>query len=391
MMRRERNYTIFNPPAKIGIIGGGQLGKMISIEAKRMGYHVTILDPTPSSPAAQVADEQITASFKDKKAIINLAKSCDVITYEFEHIDADILIKLEAEGCNIYPSGKTLKIIQDKYIQKKLLKNAGIQVPNFIALEDINDIEKCLNIIALPFVVKTRSGGYDGKGNHIIKTKTEIEQLFEELKDHSLMAEEFIEFERELSIIVAKDFKGNYEFYPVVENVHNNSILRLTRAPAQIGTTIENKIKSVAKNVLEILDDCGVFCIEFFITKNEEIYINEIAPRPHNSGHYTIEACVTSQFEQLVRIITGMPLGSTKLRCPCVMANILGNDSVEGQHSFEGVDEILAEEDIHLHLYGKHFTKEMKKIGHLTALARSVEVAEARALKAIEKLVIKPI
>ncbi|HEY9060759.1 MAG TPA: 5-(carboxyamino)imidazole ribonucleotide synthase [Pseudobacteroides sp.] len=384
-------HKILQPPSRIGIIGGGQLGRMITVEAKRMGYHVTILDPTPSSPAAQVADKQITASFSDTSAIKKLAEDCDVLTYEFEHINADTLIDLELEGYNIYPSGKSLKIIQDKYIQKAMLKDAGIPVPDFIAINNFNDVLNCIETLGIPFVLKTRSGGYDGKGNSIVKSMKEIEKSLDEFKGFSLMAERFIEFERELSIIVARDLNNNYAFYPIVENFHESSILRMTKAPACIDNVLANKVRNVSKMVLENVDDYGVFCIEMFLTPNNKIYINEIAPRPHNSGHYTIEACVTSQFEQLVRVITGMPLGSTKQNYPCVMANILGSDTVEGQYGFEGIEGVLCEGDIHLHLYGKQTTKKMKKIGHLTVLNNSVEIAEEKALRALEKIVVKPL
>ncbi|MFZ5988927.1 MAG: 5-(carboxyamino)imidazole ribonucleotide synthase [Bacillota bacterium] len=387
----EIKHKILQPPAKLGIIGGGQLGKMITVEAKRMGYHVTILDPTPSSPAGQVADEQITASFMDRDAVKKLAENCDVITYEFEHIDADMLIDLEAQGYSIYPSGRSLKNIQDKYVQKVMLNNAGVPVPEFLRIDSKQDVLKCIDTIGLPFVLKTCSGGYDGKGNFIVKTKEEADQAVEEFKGHKVMAERFIKFERELSIIVARDFKNNYTFYPIVENIHENSILRITRAPSNIDDVIAQKVRDTAKKVMQILDDYGVFCIEMFLTQNGEVYINEIAPRPHNSGHYTIEACVTSQFEQLVRIITGMPLGSTKQRSPCVMVNILGSDAVEGQYGFEGIEDVLGEEDTHLHLYCKKYTKKMKKIGHITVLDELVNAAEEKALRVLEKIIIKPL
>lgn len=387
----EKKYKVVQPPARIGIIGGGQLGKMITAEAKRMGYYVTILDPTLSSPAGQVADEQITASFTDRDAIERLVGDSDVTTYEFEHIDADMLIALEAEGNSIYPSGKSLKSIQDKYVQKTMLKNAGLPVPDFFPVNDEQDILKCVGTIGLPFILKTRSGGYDGKGNCVIKSKGEIGQALEEFKGYALMVERFIEFERELSIIVARDFKHKCAYYPIVENMHEDSILRLTRAPSSIEMAVEQRIRDIAARVMEVLDDYGVFCIEMFLAKNGGLYINEIAPRPHNSGHYTIEACVTSQFEQLVRVITGMPLGSTEQRYPCVMANILGSGTVEGQYSFEGIEEVLGEDDIHLHLYGKQFTKKMKKIGHITVLDKSLEAAEKKAMRALKKIVIKPL
>ncbi|MHB8130552.1 MAG: 5-(carboxyamino)imidazole ribonucleotide synthase, partial [Mobilitalea sp.] len=318
----EKIKGILPPPAKIGIIGGGQLGKMITAEAKRMGYRVSILDPDPFSPAGQVADEQIIAPFTDRNAIVKLVGDCDVTTYEFEHLDADMLIELELERNRIYPSGKTLKIIQDKYVQKTMIKNAGILVPDFFSVNDEQDILAHIDTIGLPFVLKTRSGGYDGKGNCVINNKDQIRQALEEFKGFALMVERFIEFERELSIIVVRDLKNKCAYYPIVENIHENSILRLTRAPAYLADSVEKRVRDIAAKVIKVLDDYGVFCIEMFLGKNGEIYINEIAPRPHNSGHYTIEACVASQYEQLVRVITGMPLASTDQRYPCAMVNI---------------------------------------------------------------------
>ncbi|WHH60134.1 5-(carboxyamino)imidazole ribonucleotide synthase [Petroclostridium sp. X23] len=388
---RDIKYEVLQPPSKIGIIGGGQLGRMMTVEAKRMGYHVTVLDPTPSSPAAQVADEQVIASFRDTSAIEKLAGDCDVITYEFEHINADILIDLEEKGYRVYPSGKSLKKIQDKYVQKEMLKNAGILVPEYMIINDIKDMSGCIDTIGIPFILKTRSGGYDGKGNFVIKTREQIGKAMEEFKGYNLMAERFVEFERELSTIVVRNLKNDCVVYPIVENIHENSILHLTKVPSNIDSVIEKKVRDIVVKIMEVLDDYGVFCIEMFLAKNGEVYVNEIAPRPHNSGHYTIEACTTSQFEQLVRVITGMPLGSTELCCPCVMVNILGNDTLEGQYRFEGIEDVLDDHDVHLHLYGKQSTKNMKKIGHITVLNNSVEVAEQKALTALGNITIKPL
>jgi 5-(carboxyamino)imidazole ribonucleotide synthase len=391
MVMRDIKYEVLQPPSKIGIIGGGQLGRMMTVEAKRMGYHVTVFDPTPSSPAAQVADEQVIASFMDTSAIEKLAGNCDVITYEFEHINADILIDLEEKGYRVYPSGKSLKKIQDKYVQKEMLKNAGILVPEYMIINDIKDMSGCIDTIGIPFILKTRSGGYDGKGNFVIKTREQIGKAMEEFKGYNLMAERFVEFERELSTIVVRNLKNDCVVYPIVENIHENSILHLTKVPSNIDSVIEKKVRDIVVKIMEVLDDYGVFCIEMFLAKNGEVYVNEIAPRPHNSGHYTIEACATSQFEQLVRVITGMPLGSTELCCPCVMVNILGNDTVEGQYRFEGIEDVLDDHDVHLHLYGKQSTKNMKKIGHITVLNNSVEVAEQKALTALGNITIKPL
>lgn len=383
-------HRILPPPAPIGIVGGGQLGKMITSVAKRMGYHVTILDPTPASPAGQVADAQIVASFMDARAIGRLAESCQVLTYEFEHINAGILVELAARGHRVYPSGRSLKHIQDKYAQKTMLREAGVPVPGFFPVASERDVLEHLSHTGLPAILKAREGGYDGKGNCVIAGRDEIKPALDQLAGRRLMLEQFIPFERELSTIIVRNLAGDVAFYPVVENLHEQSILRLTRAPAAIPDEIRHKAWQVAAQVMTVLDDYGVFCIEMFLTAGGDIYVNEIAPRPHNSGHYTIEACVTSQFEQVVRVITGMPLGSTQLRSPAVMVNVLGNAQVDGAYTFMGVEDVLAQADTHLHLYGKHSTRALKKIGHITALGESTAVAERRALEALRVLSIVP-
>lgn len=383
--------NILYPPSKIGIIGGGQLGKMLAEEAKRMGYYVTVLDPTPASPAAQVVDEQIIASFSDKDAYRKLAEITDVLTFEFEHIDADILCDLEAEGYNICPSGSTLKKIKNKYIQKSILAQAGLPVPEFAKADTLEDIENGIEKFGLPLMLKACFGGYDGKGNYLIRSKEEIGTAYNLLRKNDLMLEKFIDFTTELSIMVARDRHGNIKHYPVVENIHEENILRVTKAPAQIERNVLEKIQQITQKTLEVLDDAGVYCIEMFLDKDNEVYINEIAPRPHNSGHYTIEGCVTSQYEQLLRIITGMPLGSPRLLSPCVMANILGDGTVDGPYTFEGLEKVLAREGTYLHLYGKHTTARMKKTGHLTVLSDSVAKAEEVAIEALNDIIFKPL
>lgn len=387
----NRKHKILQPPSRIGIIGGGQLGRMITIAAKRLGYTVTILDPTPSSPAGQVADKQIIASFADKYAYQKIAMECDVVTYEFEHIDAGILTDLEAQGYDIYPSGKTLMKIQDKFVQKSILQNAGIPVPDFSKVTNQQELIQLIDRMGFPLVLKTCLGGYDGNGNYVLKDQNGIKHIQEKALKQGFLVEKFVNFERELSVIVARGLNNRLVFYPIVENIHQDGILHLTRVPANIDCDIETKVKKIATAIIDVFDDFGVFCIEMFHTAGGEIYINEIAPRPHNSGHYTIEACVTSQFEQLVRVITGMPLGSVKLCSPCVMANILGNDTVDGQYRFEGIEEILGEDDVFLHIYGKFHSKKRKKIGHITVIDNSPEVAETKAIKVLNQLKIKPL
>lgn len=383
--------TILQPPAKIGIVGGGQLGKMMATEAKRMGYYVAVLDPTPASPASQVVDHQIIAPFTDQQAIRKLAEQTDVLTFEFEHIDADILCDLESEGYNVCPSGTTLKKIKNKYVQKSLLAEAGLPVPEFAKVNSIEDIEKKIDDFGLPIMLKACFGGYDGKGNYLIKDKEEAKTAFHLLQKNDLMIEKFVDFTTELSIMVARDLQGNIKYYPVVENTHEDNILRITRVPAAIDQDVVDKIQAITQKTLDVLDDAGVYCIEMFLGKDKEIYINEIAPRPHNSGHYTIEACATSQYEQLIRVITGMPLGSAKLLSPCVMVNILGDSTVVGAYTFEGIEKVLAREEAYLHLYGKHSTAKMKKVGHLTVLNNSVDEAERIALEALAEIKFKPL
>lgn len=385
------NKRVLQPPARIGIIGGGQLGRMLTMAAKRMGYFVVILDPNVGSPAGQVADKQIAASFSDRQAIRRLAELTDVVTYEFEHIDADMLCEIESEGYAVYPSATTLRNIQDKYRQKTLLSNAGLPVPAFYRVKNREDLMQKLEDFGLPVMLKTCSGGYDGKGNFVIREKSDVEAAYNALKKNDLMLEKYIEFTKELSIIIARDFSGEIKYYPVVENIHKDNILRITKVPAYIDDVLEVKIKSIAQKILKTLNDVGVFCIEMFLDTRGDIYINEIAPRPHNSGHYTIEACVTSQFEQLIRIITGMPLGSTELLSPCVMVNILGNDTVCGRYTFEGIENVLAKEKVYLHLYGKSSTANMRKLGHITVLDDCVKKAEEKALQVLENIKIKPL
>lgn len=383
---RKQNIQALQPPARIGIIGGGQLGKMVAIEAKRMGYYVIVLDPNPASPAGQVSDLQIVANFTDALALRKLVANSDVSTYEFEHIDADTLISLEQEGYAIHPSGSTLKIIQDKYVQKKKLKEMGVSVPEFYLVTNYLDLLNCADILGFPFVVKFRRGGYDGKGNFIVNEACQLEELKSYAEKELLMAERFIDYDRELSVVTARAVDGQIRIYPTAENVHEQSILRLTRVPADINPKIQKDIETICNKILDGLKDFGIFCIELFLTRDGRVYVNEIAPRPHNSGHYTIEACVTSQYEQLIRIITKLPMGSCLLRSPCVMANILGNETAIGDYRFSGFDRVLEVEDLHLHIYGKTKTGYLKKIGHITVLDDNVITAEQKCLDALKKI-----
>ncbi|MGB5823536.1 MAG: 5-(carboxyamino)imidazole ribonucleotide synthase [Proteocatella sp.] len=374
-----------NPPSTIGIVGGGQLGRMLVLAAKEMGYNAIILDPMPNSPASQVADEQIIAEYGDLSALKDLAQRTEVLTYEFEHIDVELLSLLEKSGHKIYPSSKTLRLIQNKFVQKNMLLDIGVKVADF---RRIDSLEKLIDVYCefdQKLILKTCTGGYDGKGNMVINDSSNIEDVFKQFENLEIMAEKLVDFTKEVSVIIARNHEGTV-FYPVAENIHKNSILINSKVPAAVSIEIQNKIYEICKKIVEELDDYGIFCIEFFIDKQSNVLVNEIAPRPHNSGHYSIEGCITSQFEQLIRIITGMPLGSAKLRLPCVMYNILGNEYNSGKYHINGIDSLLGIEDCHFHLYGKAESKHLKKIGHITVLDESIDRADEKAMNALSML-----
>ena len=375
---------------KIGIIGGGQLGKMMILEAKKLGFYVTILDPTKSCPADSIADEHIGADFDDSKAIRELAEKSDLITYEFEHIDVKVLKELESEDYKVYPTARSLEIIQNKYHQKTLLKENQIAVPDFIKVNEPEDIKDAGKEFGYPLMLKSCTGGYDGKGNAVINNEVEIDKALTELAGGKtpLMAERYIPFKKEISIIAARDLKGGMRVYPTGENDHQDNILFETRVPADISVELKNKAESLAKEVLEVFAGIGIFCVEMFVTENDQLLINEIAPRPHNSGHYTIEGCVTSQFEQHIRAITSLPLGDTSLLRPAVMRNILGSGK-EGKSEIIGMEQALAVEGVKVHIYQKTLSRPGRKMGHLTVTADSLGKAIEQALEASQLIEIR--
>jgi len=375
---------------KIGIIGGGQLGKMMILEAKKMGFYVTILDPTQKCPAHSIADEHIVADFDDKAAIKKLAQKSDLITYEFEHIGVEPLKELEAEDYKIYPTVRSLEIIQNKYHQKNVLKEDQIAVPDFRKVSDPKDIKGAAEEFGYPLMLKSCTGGYDGKGNALIDNEAGVESAFQELGagKNPLMVEKFIPFKKEISIIAARGLNGEMKVYPAGENEHRDNILYETKVPAEISAELEEKAEKFAKEVLKVFAGVGIFCVEMFVTEADELLVNEIAPRPHNSGHYTIEGCVTSQFEQHIRAITALPLGDTTLVRPTVMRNILGSGK-EGKAEVVGLDPALAVEGVKVHIYQKTISRPGRKMGHLTVVAASLEKAAEKALKASQLIEIK--
>jgi len=374
--------------AKIGIIGGGQLGKMMISEAKKMGFYVTVLDPTEECPCHSVCDEHIIADFDDRDAIRLLSSKSDVVTYEFEHIDYKELTLLENEGKKIYPTAKSLKIIQNKLTQKLTLRNGGIPAGDFTEVRSVDDIYKAGEIFGYPFILKTCTGGYDGKGNAFVKDKNGVSGAFAALGGGRvrLMAEKFVNFNMEISVLACRGISGETKVYPVGDNRHIDNILHKTVVPAGISAETTKRAMELAEKVMEVFDGVGMFCVEMFVTGKNDVLVNEVAPRPHNSGHYSIEGCVVSQFENHIRAITGLPLGSTELIRPTVMVNLLGEEGKSGKAVVIGAEEALKLDGVKLHIYGKKNTSPKRKMGHITVTAKSTETALKYADIAFSKI-----
>ncbi|WP_270577604.1 5-(carboxyamino)imidazole ribonucleotide synthase [Caldibacillus thermoamylovorans] len=356
------------PGQTIGVIGGGQLGQMMTLAAKSMGFRVIVLDPTPNSPCGQVADEQIVAAYNDLAAVKILAEKSDVITYEFENIDANALSWLTKHA--YVPQGtEILRVTQNRIYEKATIQKAGVPVVPYEVILNQTELEHGLENLGYPAVLKTATGGYDGKGQLVIKTEHDRISAASLLSTGPCVLEQWIPFTKEVSVIVSKNPDGETAVFPVAENIHCNNILHQTIVPARIDKETEEKAMAAAKKIAEFLHLIGTLAVEMFVTEDGEIYINELAPRPHNSGHYSIEACMTSQFEQHIRAICNLPLGSTALLKPAVMVNILG----------EHLDPLL--ENLHhfkhwkIHLYGKNEAKPGRKMGHLTRLCNDTDEA----------------
>ena len=347
----------------LGIIGGGQLGMMLTEAAKKMPEHISkviVLDPNQNCSASLVGAEQIIADFKDRDAIIELSKKVDIITYEIESGDSDVLKSVESNS-KVSPSPETLKIIQDKLLQKKFLTDNNIPVPEFIEVNDINELKIGLEKFGFPALLKARRDGYDGKGNYKIDSKNDIQKAFDYFKGNPLLLEKFIPFKMEVSVISARNTQGQIKSYPLVENIHEKNILRQTIAPARVSKQIIDEADQIAEKTMSVLKGAGIFGIEMFVTNEEHILINEIAPRVHNSGHHTLQSGKTSQFEQHLRAILGLELGSTELIYNTIMYNILGNLDFEGEYKKIK----FSEKNIFLKMYEKKISKPLRKLGHL--------------------------
>jgi len=369
---------MINNITTIGIVSGGQLGRMMMPYIRKLGLKVAVLDPNADCPCANLCDTFVHADFDSEAGHKALAALSDVITFEFEHINTKLLKQLELNGSTVYPSVDSLITIQDKFTQKQALKKAGIAVPDFYEVKGLVELKDLYAKLGVSLMLKGRKDGYDGKGNAVIKNENDIETAFNELyrgNETDLMAEPLLDFEKEVSVIATRGIDGTCEVYPVAENLHKNSILDVTRVPANIDNETDQKVKNCARAVLECFKGVGTFCAELFITKSGEVLVNEVAPRVHNSGHFSIEACHTSQFENHVRAIIGLPPAPAGLKYPyAVMKNIIGETN--GDTVFRGVENALAMPHTHVHIYGKTEVKKGRKMGHITIVGDKKEVED---------------
>lgn len=363
------------PGQTIGILGGGQLGRMMAIAAKEMGFRIAVMEPKQDSPTAQVADIEIVAPYDDLDGAKKLAQYSDVITYEFENVDYEVLNWLEEHG--YLPQGSEfIRITQDRAHEKAAIQKSGGQVAPYRLVSTGEELDQAVAEIGIPCVLKTRRGGYDGKGQVMIRNKEDVQKAKTLLDQGLCIVEQFVDFDKEISVIVSRGVNGETNTFPVAENIHVDHILHESIVPARISKESAHQAEKTAVDLAQSIGMVGTLAVEMFLTKDGEIFINELAPRPHNSGHYTIDACETSQFQQHIRAICGWPLGKTDLLKPVVMVNILG------KHLDEAIEKIDEYQDSKLHLYGKDEAKEKRKMGHLNVLADCTE----EALEKIDKL-----
>ncbi|MBH0162896.1 5-(carboxyamino)imidazole ribonucleotide synthase [Fictibacillus sp. 26RED30] len=368
-------FKTIKPQQTLGILGGGQLGRMMALSAREMGLNVVVLEPGDNSPCGQVADYQITTAYDDREGIKKLAEQSDVVTYEFENIDAESANWLE-ENANLPQGSRLLAVTQHRLKEKETLQKAGVPVAPYRPVTDLRSLQRAVAELGYPSVLKTCRGGYDGKGQFVIKQESDLEiaaTLLE--KETDCVLEAWVDFEKEISVIITRSVSGEVKSFPIAENIHKENILHQTIAPARITNKTADQAKLLAGSIATELELVGTLAVEMFVAKDGTIYVNELAPRPHNSGHYTIEACETSQFDQHVRAVCNWPLGNTELIKPAVMINILG------EHHETVLREIGNLGEAKLHLYGKKEAKAKRKMGHITVLGDTIEQALEKAEK----------
>jgi len=363
------------PDAMLGMLGGGQLGRMFTLAAHSMGYRVTVLDPDPLSPAGAIADVHLKAAYQDREALQQLADTCAAVTTEFENVPADSLRWL-ASHCTVRPAGDAVAVAQDRIREKEFVRSCGIDVAPYAVIEKAADLDAADKKL-FPGILKRARFGYDGKGQARVATVAEAHKAFNDMGAESCVLEQRVALQCEISAVVARGADGAGRGFPVAENSHRHGILDVSIVPARVPAELAQRAEAWALKIAEKLNYCGVLAVEFFVTDAGALLVNEMAPRPHNSGHYTIDACATSQFEQQVRTLCGLPLGDPRLLSPVVMVNLLGEAWQQGQPQWERVFNVP---EAKLHLYGKHEARAGRKMGHYTVLGASVDAALKNAL-----------
>ena len=377
------------PGATIGILGSGQLGRMLAIAARTLGYRVHVYSPDADSPAGAVADREVVASYLDLDQVREFARGVDVVTFEFENVPSATSVAA-AEVTRVRPDGHVLHVTQQRLREKTFLREGGFPVTPFRAIRSEEDLIQATAALGIPGVLKTASFGYDGKGQQMIRSADALPEAYAMLRGAEGIYEAFVDFEKEVSVVAARTLDGSFKAFPVFENTHHHHILDVTFAPAAIAPALAREAEELARGILEALKVVGLLTVEMFVTRDGRIVVNELAPRTHNSGHLTIDACVTSQFEQQVRAICGLPLGSTELRSPAAMSNLLGDVWIDAG----GVPEwgaALSDPGIRLHLYGKADPRRGRKMGHLTTTGETVASAVERVREARARLVAPPL
>jgi 5-(carboxyamino)imidazole ribonucleotide synthase len=374
---------IILPGSTIGVFGSGQLGRMFALEARKMGYRVHTFSPDTDTPTGQIADLETTSSYADLDAVRTFARGVDVLTFEFENVPSTT-IEAAAEFAPVHPRGEVLHITQTRLREKTFLSANGFPITPFRHIKLVDDLYRGTAEVGFPCVLKTAGFGYDGKGQSKLEASHDIETAFADLKGQDAVLEGFVDFEKEVSVVGARAEGGSFVDYGVIENEHHNHILDVSFAPAIVSKNVAQKAVEIARAIAEKLDYVGTLCVEFFLTRAGELLVNEIAPRPHNSGHLTFGACVTSQFEQQLRAVCGLPLGSTDFYRPAAIANLLGDLWQSDEPDWSAA---LNDTSVELHLYGKLEPRPGRKMGHLTATSNNAHDAAKLVRSARERLV----
>lgn len=376
----QKDFNPFNK--KIGILGGGQLGRMIIQSATDFNFSIHVMDPDSDAPCKDIAETFTVGKLTREEDVYSFGKDKDIITVEIENVNTEALRRLEKEGKFVFPQPDVIELIQDKGAQKMFYQKHNIPTADFFLVENRESIKRYSDYF--PFFQKLRKGGYDGKGVQSLENPNQLEKSF----DAPSVLEKKVDFEKEISVIVARNFRGEIKTYPAVECEFSKeaNLVEFLFAPAQINRTQEQEAAAIAVKIIEKLNMVGILAVEFFLTKEGKWLVNEIAPRPHNSGHHTIEANSTSQFEQHLRSITNLPLGETSLLQPAVMVNLLGEPGYEGTAKYDGLADVLCLADVHIHLYGKKKTKPFRKMGHVTITDKDLKSAKLKAKKVQERL-----